>query len=84
MVLDFQATRRNEEDKANDSKQEPVSGRGSPSRESMGTSIEVQTGNSVEGSSFREESTAVTHHVHQKARTQIFRVKVKQRRILTK
>lgn len=71
----FLATRRNEEDKANDSKQEPVSGRGSPSRESMGTSIEVQTGNSVEGSSFGEESTAVTRHVHQKARTQIFRVK---------
>lgn len=71
----FLARRRNEEDKANYSKQEPVSGRESPSRESMGTSIEVQTGNSVEGSSLGEESTAATHRVHQKARTQIFRIK---------
>lgn len=76
MVLDFQARRQNEKDKANYSKQEPVSGRESPSRESMGTSIEVQTGNSVEGSSLGEESTAATHRVHQKARTQIFRIKV--------
>lgn len=71
----FLARRRNEEDKANDSKQEPVSVRESPSRESMGTSIEVQTGNSADGSSFGEESTAVTHRVHQKARTQIGRIK---------
>lgn len=78
MVLDFQARRRNEEEQeANDSKQEPISGKGSPSRESLGTSIEVQTGNSVEGFSIGEESTAVTHRLHQKSRTQIFRIKVK-------
>lgn len=51
----------------------------SPSRESVGTSIEVQTGNSVEVFSVREESMTLPQRMHQKARAQIVKIKVKQK-----
>ncbi|KAB1219300.1 Protein IQ-DOMAIN 1 [Morella rubra] len=47
----------------------------SPSRESVGTSIEVQTGNSVEVVSIREERVALHHLVQQKGRTQVLKLK---------
>ncbi|KAJ4730139.1 Protein IQ-DOMAIN 1 [Melia azedarach] len=71
----FLARRQNEEEKLKDSKQEFVSGKGSPSMESVGTSIEVQTGNSAEGFSFQEESLAVSQRIQPKARTQVFKIK---------
>ncbi|XP_010252628.1 PREDICTED: protein IQ-DOMAIN 1-like [Nelumbo nucifera] len=54
---------------------EAVQGTKSPSKESVGTSIEVQTGNSVEVLSVREDRTAVQHQVQQKSRTQISKAK---------
>ncbi|XP_031262108.1 protein IQ-DOMAIN 1 isoform X1 [Pistacia vera] len=71
----FRARRQDEENKLKDSKQEPLAVTDSPSRESVGTSIEVQTGNSVEVFSVREESMALPQRMHQKARTQIFKIK---------
>ncbi|KAF8391635.1 hypothetical protein HHK36_023941 [Tetracentron sinense] len=54
---------------------EIVKGNGSPSRESVGTSIEVQTGNSVEVLTVREESVAVQHRVQQRVRNQVYKLK---------
>lgn len=48
----------------------------SPNRDSLGSSIEVQTGNSVEFFSVQEERTAVHHRTQKKARTQLVKVKV--------
>ncbi|KAJ4976827.1 hypothetical protein NE237_001933 [Protea cynaroides] len=48
----------------------------SPSRESLGTSIEVQTGNSVETLTIREEeSVTAQHRVQHKARSQVSKPK---------
>lgn len=66
----FLARRRNGVNLMDDGKQEAVVGTASPSRESVGTSIEVQTGNSTDVFSVREESMAVPHRMQQKARTQ--------------
>ncbi|KAL2529978.1 Uncharacterized protein Fot_22579 [Forsythia ovata] len=52
-------------------KKDPV---GSPSRESMGTKIEVQTGNSSDIFSFQEESIAVHHPVRHKSRAQVLKL----------
>ncbi|KAL5798013.1 hypothetical protein ACOSQ2_002833 [Xanthoceras sorbifolium] len=71
----FLARRRNEEIESKDIKQQPVTGTESPSRESVGTSIEVQTGNSVEVFSLQEESMAIPQRIQQKARTQVFKIK---------
>ncbi|XVF31836.1 hypothetical protein REPUB_Repub17cG0027900 [Reevesia pubescens] len=71
----FLARRHNTEIKTEDDKQEPLTVTESPSRESIGTSIEVQTGNSVEVFSVQEESKAVHHHVQQKPKAQILKIK---------
>lgn len=77
MVLDFQARHRHEENKLKDGKQEALAVTRSPSRESMGTSVEVQTGNSVSVFSVGEESMALPRKMQQKARTRIIKIKVK-------
>ncbi|GLT30173.1 hypothetical protein SLA2020_049910 [Shorea laevis] len=65
-----------EEIKSKDGNKEPfVEGTGIRSRESLGTSIEVQTGNSVEVFSAQEESIAVKHRLQTKPRTQISKIK---------
>ncbi|XP_022771721.1 protein IQ-DOMAIN 1-like [Durio zibethinus] len=71
----FLARRQNTEMKTKDDKQEPLTGNESPSRESIGTSIEVQTGNSMEVFSVQEESNAVHHRVQQKPKAQVLRIK---------
>ncbi|KAK6259548.1 hypothetical protein SCA6_014022 [Theobroma cacao] len=70
------ARRQNRETKAKDDKQEPRQGNESPSRESIGTSIEVQTGNSVEVFSAREESKVVHHRMQHKPKAQVLKIKV--------
>ncbi|KAK6919273.1 IQ motif, EF-hand binding site [Dillenia turbinata] len=47
----------------------------SPSRVSVGTSIEVLTGNSVEAPPAPKESTATQHHMQHKAKTQMLKSK---------
>ncbi|KAK4577131.1 hypothetical protein RGQ29_027584 [Quercus rubra] len=47
----------------------------SPSRESLGTSVEVQTGNSAEVFSVQEERVEIPHRMQQKARTQVLQLK---------
>ncbi|XWS36723.1 hypothetical protein CRYUN_Cryun20dG0110400 [Craigia yunnanensis] len=71
----FLARRQNTEIETKDDKQEPLTGTQSPSRESIGTSIEVQTGNSVEVFSVQEESKAVHHRLQQKPKAQVLRIK---------
>ncbi|KAF5746131.1 IQ-domain 33 putative isoform 1 [Tripterygium wilfordii] len=72
---DFLARRQKEETKSSDGEKEPTVGTESPNRESVGTSIEVQTGNSVEVFSLQEESLAVHHQSPQKARSQLLKLK---------
>ncbi|KAK3184459.1 hypothetical protein Dsin_031745 [Dipteronia sinensis] len=68
----FLARRRNEEIESKDSsKQELATEIESPSKKSIGTSIEVQTGNSVEVFSLQEESMAIP----QRTRAQVFKIK---------
>ncbi|KAL2530026.1 protein IQ-DOMAIN 1-like [Forsythia ovata] len=67
----FLERRANEEMKLPDCKKDPV---GSPSRESMGTSIEVQTGNSSDIFSFQDESIAVHHPVRHESRAQVLKL----------
>ncbi|KAK3009370.1 hypothetical protein RJ639_014686 [Escallonia herrerae] len=57
-----------------DGKQELVEG-GTPCGESVGTSVEVQTGNSTDVFSFQEESTGVPHRMQQKVRAQVLKLK---------
>ncbi|KAK2648755.1 hypothetical protein Ddye_016244 [Dipteronia dyeriana] len=72
----FLARRRNEEIESKDSsKQEHTTATESPSKESIGTSIEVQTGNSVEVFSLQEETMAIPQRIQQKARAQVFKIK---------
>ncbi|PSS14345.1 Protein IQ-DOMAIN like [Actinidia chinensis var. chinensis] len=61
--------------KSMDGEQELLVGGGTPSRESLGTSIEVQTGNSTEVFSTREEIMAIHHRLQQKARTAALKLK---------
>jgi len=75
-VLEFQARHKREETNSKEDGQEHAPGTESPSRDSLGTSIEVQTGNSVEVLSVREENVSVHHRVQKRARTQVFRLKV--------
>lgn len=65
-----------------DGKEELAIGTGSPSKESAGTSIEVQTGNSTEVLSLREESVILPQRVQQKSRSQVLKLKVEQIKIL--
>lgn len=58
-----------------DDKEELAIGTGSPSKESVGTSIEVQTGNSIEVLSLREESVILPQRVQQKSRSHVLKLK---------
>ena len=60
-----------------DGRQELLLGLENPSRESVGTSLEVQTGNSVEVLSAGEGSVAVYPQMQLKARAPATRFKVK-------
>lgn len=60
-----------------ESKQEAPVGIGSPSRDSVGTSIEVQTGNSTEVLSLHEESMGAPNRMQRKGRSQVWKLKVK-------
>lgn len=75
-MLEFQARRKREETVTKDDKQELNLATGSPSRDSVGTSIEVHTGNSIEVLSVGKENVAVQYRMPKKARTQVFRLKV--------
>lgn len=72
----FLARRRDAEIKwiDNDSKKEINEGTGSPSRESLSTSIEVQTGNS-EVLSVQEETIGFSNRVQQKSKNQLHKLK---------
>lgn len=61
--------------KLKDGKQELIPQSESPNRESVGTSVEVQTGNSAEVFSVQEERVALPHRMQQKARTQVLKLK---------
>ncbi|XP_040960170.1 protein IQ-DOMAIN 1 [Gossypium hirsutum] len=69
------ARRRDTEIKRKDDKQETLTGTESPSRDTIGTSIEVQTGNSVEIFLVQDESKGVHHRVQQKPKAQVLRIK---------
>ncbi|TYI55857.1 hypothetical protein E1A91_D11G169400v1 [Gossypium mustelinum] len=71
----FLARRRDTEIKRKDGKQETLTGTESPSRDTIGTSIEVQTGNSVEIFLVQDESKGVHHRVQQKPKAQVLRIK---------
>ncbi|TYI01022.1 hypothetical protein E1A91_A11G165000v1 [Gossypium mustelinum] len=71
----FLARRRDTEIKRKDDKQETLTGSESPSRDTIGTSIEVQTGNSVEIFLVQDESKGVHHRVQQKPKAQVLRIK---------
>lgn len=64
-----------------DSKEELAELTGSPSKESVGTSIEVQTGNSTEVLSLKGESVFLPQRVQQKSRSQVLKLKVRQIKI---
>ncbi|KAL2506223.1 IQ-domain 33 [Abeliophyllum distichum] len=66
----FLERRANEGMKLPDCKKDPVG----TSRESMDTSIEVQTGNSSDIFSFQEESIAAHHPVRHKSRAQVLKL----------
>eukprot|EP00257_Ricinus_communis_P027444 XP_025014858.1 protein IQ-DOMAIN 1 isoform X2 [Ricinus communis] len=71
----FLATRQSKEIILEDDKQESVMAVDSPNRDSVGTSYEVQTGNSTEVLSAKQEPFSVHFQMPKKARTQIFRIK---------
>ncbi|KAL0432913.1 UNVERIFIED_CONTAM: hypothetical protein Slati_2625600 [Sesamum latifolium] len=67
----FQARRAQREAKMQDDEHEPAA---SPSRESIGTSIEVQTGNSSDIFSIKEESFDVHQKIRHRARAQVLKI----------
>lgn len=75
--VETQARRRNEGTKVMDGGQELLLGIENPSRESVDTSLEVQTGNSVEVLSDGEGSVAAHARMQHKARAQATKFKVK-------
>ncbi|KAJ6680532.1 IQ-DOMAIN 5-RELATED [Salix purpurea] len=72
---DFLTRHKREETKSEEDGQGLALGTESPSRDSLGTSIEVQTGNSVGVLSVKEENVSAHHRVQKRARTQVFRLK---------
>ncbi|XP_028111802.1 protein IQ-DOMAIN 1 isoform X1 [Camellia sinensis] len=75
----FLARRRNGAIETVDGKLGVLGGGESPSKESLGTSIEVQTGNSMEVFSIPEETMTVHHRFQQqKARTPVLKLKLLQ------
>ncbi|KAJ6401407.1 hypothetical protein OIU84_016758 [Salix udensis] len=72
---DFLTRQKREETKSEEGGQGLAPGTESPSRDSLGTSIEVQTGNSVGVLSVKEENVSAHHRVQKRARTQVFRLK---------
>ncbi|KAK8568990.1 hypothetical protein V6N13_106869 [Hibiscus sabdariffa] len=71
----FLARRPDMEIKRQDDKQEPSAGTESPSRASISTSVEVQTGNSVEVFSVQDEGKGIHYRVQQKPKAQVLRIK---------
>ncbi|KAM7275125.1 hypothetical protein ACFE04_016991 [Oxalis oulophora] len=70
--------KQSEEDKKGDEEEEEITTRtetDSPGRNSLGTSIEAQTGNSVDVLSVSEESVVLHRQGSQKARALVFRIK---------
>lgn len=81
-LLEFQTRCQNERIKSEVGKQELIVGSESPSMDSLGTSVEVQTGNSVEVHSIQEENLAAQHRLtQQKARAQVLRLKVEHKQL---
>lgn len=80
-LFEFQARHEVEGRKLKKGNEVLVVGTESSSRESVGTSVEVQTGNSAEVFSVQEERVALHHQMLQKARTQVLRLKVEQKAI---
>lgn len=75
-MVEFQVRCKSEGNRSKGGEEETVNGVESPNRESLGTSIEVQTGNSVEIPSAQEERMAVHNRTYKKARTQVTKLKV--------
>lgn len=75
-VLEFQVRCQSEGTRSKGGNEDILVVAESPNRESLGTSIEVQTGNSVELFSVLQERTAAHHRTQKKARTQLVKVKV--------
>lgn len=78
-VLEFQVRRQSEGTRSEGGKEEIFDGAESPNRESLGTSIEVQMGNSVELLSVQEERMVAHPRTQKKARTQVVKVKVERK-----
>lgn len=74
-VLKFQASCRREGTELRGGDKEHKVGNGSPDLESLGTSIEAQTGNSVETFSVQGERNAVAQ-MQQKLRNQVIKVNI--------
>lgn len=81
-MLGFQIRCRNGV-KSKDGEQKLIVGAESPSRESLGTSVEVQTGNSVEAYSIQGVNSAAHHRTQEKARAQALKWKVDQKQLLS-
>ncbi|KAM7495248.1 hypothetical protein LguiB_029857 [Lonicera macranthoides] len=71
----FLARRQNQLNMMEESKREAPVVTGSPSRDSVSTSIEVQTGNSTEVLSLHEESTGAPNRMQRKGRSQVWKLK---------
>lgn len=72
-MLEFQARCQSEGTELKSGEKKHKVGNGSPDKECLGTSIEAQTGNSVEIFSVEEERNAV-RRMQQKLRTQVIKV----------
>ncbi|XP_065873425.1 protein IQ-DOMAIN 33 isoform X2 [Euphorbia lathyris] len=71
----FLARRRREDKELKDETQELNMGTESPSRDSVGTSMEVQTGHSVEVLSVKQENLAAHLKMQKKSKTQVLKIK---------
>lgn len=67
----LQARRRRDEGKAEDDEAQ-----GSPNRESIGTSVEAQTGNSSDVFSIKEESFNEPYKIRRRTRAQVLKIQV--------
>lgn len=82
-MLEFQIRCQNEGFKAKGGKEELIVGSESPSMESLDTSVEAQTGKSVEVHSVQEEEFPAQHRLTpQKARNQVLKLKVEDKQLI--
>lgn len=75
-MVEFQVRCQIEGNRLKGGEEKTVDGVESPNRESRGTSIEVQIGNSVEIFSSQEERMAFHNRTYKKAGTQVMKLKV--------